>query len=207
MIGRIAGRLEEVEDGRALVAAGGGLWYEVLAAACDVEKLSRRVGQDVTLHTIHYVEGSPSHGTLTPRLIGFLAEADRDFFRLFTMVKGLGARKALRALVRPMAEVAAAIGAKDARFLASLPEIGARTAERIIAELHGKVEQFGAELSRLPERQMPEAALEAVAVLVQLGERRADAAALVERVLAVSDETPAPEAIIQQAYRLKAGGA
>ena len=53
---------------------------------------------------------------------------------------------------------------------------------------------------------MTEAAAEALSVLVQLGERRADAAALIERVLAVAPELDSPEAIIQQAYRLKAGG-
>ena len=46
---------------------------------------------------------------------------------------------------------------------------------------------------------------EAVAVLVQLGERRADAMALVERVLAVAPDSDSPETIIQHAYRLKAG--
>ena len=206
MIARITGRLEEIADGAALVDAGAGLWYAVLVAGCDVERLARRVGQEVVLHTIHYFEGDPSHGVQTPRLIGFLAEADRDFFRLFTTVKGIGMRKALRALVRPLGEVAAAIQARDARFLQALPEIGKRTAEQVIAELHGKVDAFAVGAPAPERAEMPEAAAEAVAVLVQLGERRADAAALVERVLAVAPELDSPEAILHHAYRLKAGG-
>ena len=51
-----------------------------------------------------------------------------------------------------------------------------------------------------------EAGEEAVAVLVQLGERRPDAVALVQRVLAVAPELDAAEAIIQQVYKLKASG-
>jgi Holliday junction DNA helicase RuvA len=204
MISRITGRLEHVGGTAALIDTGSGLWYEVLLPAFDVERLGRRVGQDVVLHTIHYVEGNPAHGVQTPRLIGFMT--DRDFFRIFTTVKGIGVRKALRALVRPVAEIAAAIGAKDARLLVSLPEIGKRTAEQIIAELHGKVDAFAGAAVPAEQAHLPAAATEAVAVLVQLGERRADAAALVERVLAVAPELDAPEAIIQQAYRLKAGG-
>jgi len=209
MIARVAGRLEEVTDASVLIDAGVGLWYEVLTPACDVERLGRRVGQEVVLHTIHYLEGDPSHGQVTPRLIGFLTETDRDFFKVFTTVKGIGARKALRALVRPVAEVAAAIQAKDTRLLKALPEIGPRTAERIVAELHGKVDQFAGERHAEPsaEAEMPAGAAEAVAVLVQLGERRVDALALVERALAVAPELQAPEAIIQTVYRLRSSSA
>ncbi len=206
MIARITGRLEEIAGSSALIDLGGGLWYEVLVPACDVERLGRRAGQDVILHTIHYFEGNPSHGVQTPRLIGFLAEADRDFFSLFTTVKGIGIRKALRALVRPPTEVAAAIANKDAKFLVALPEIGNRTAERIIVELSDKVGEFAGELAPTVEAEFSESAAEAIAVLIQLGERRADAAALVERVIAVAPELDSPEAIIQHVYRLKAGG-
>lgn len=204
MIARIAGRLEEVVEGTALVDTGGGLWYEVRVPACDVERLRRRVGQDIILHTIHYLEGDPSHGAVTPRLIGFGSEGDRDFFRLFTTVKGIGVRKALRAMVRPVAEVATAIQNKDTKLLVALPEIGRRTAETVIVELHGKVDAFAGEAAP-GEVALPEAAEEALAVLVQLGERRADAMALIERVLTVAPELDSPEEIIQQAYKLKAG--
>jgi len=209
MIARISGTLERVADGAALVDTGTGLWYEVRVAACDVERLSRRAGQDVVLHTIHYVEGDPTRGSLTPRLVGFLAEADREFFRVFTTVKGVGIRKALRALARPPGEVAAAVESKDTKLLVALPEIGKRLAERIITELHGKLGEFAGELPAGPGAEagaVPDAALEAVAVLTQLGERRADAMALVERVLAVAPDAASPEAIIQAVYKLKGGG-
>ncbi|MCE5325211.1 MAG: Holliday junction DNA helicase RuvA [Planctomycetaceae bacterium] len=205
MIARISGRLEQVAGGAALVDVGGGLWYEVLVPGFDVERLSRRSGQDVALFTIHYLDGDPAYGTQTPRLVGFLAESDRAFFRIFITVKGIGIRKALRALVRPPAEVAAAIQAKDAKILSMLPEIGPRTAERIIADLHGKLKDFaGAETPT--EAAIPQAGEEAIAVLVQLGERRIDAAALVQRVLAVAPDLQKAEDIIQQAYKLKATG-
>ncbi len=211
MITRITGQLEEVSSTSAMISVGA-FWYEVMVAACDVGKLSSRIGREIVLHTIHTVEGDPSRGQVTPRLIGFLAEGDREFFKTFTKVKGIGARKALRALVRPISEVAAAIENKDAKILVALPEIGKRTAEQIIAELHGKVSQFAGEYSSETDAKagevstMSAAGTEAIAVLIQLGERRSDAIALVDRVLAVASELETPEEIIQQVYKLKAGG-
>ncbi len=208
MIARIAGRLEELSSTAAIIDTGQGLWYEVLIPSCDIGKLSQRTGHEIILHTIHHIEGDPSHGQLVPRLIGFLTETDRNFFKVFTTVKGIGVRKALRALVRPMDEIASAIQQKDAKTLVALPEIGKRTAETIIAQLHGKIDEFAAS----PSSNMPEAAAisdageEAIAVLMQLGEQRADAATLVERVLAVEPDIETPEEIIQHAYKLKAGG-
>ena len=203
MIVRISGRLELVTSKSATIDTGAGLWYEVLIPACDAGKLSSMLGQDVILHTIHHIEGDPSRGQVTPRLIGFTAASDRDFFTRYTKVKGIGARKALRSLVRPVAEIAAAIEAKDAKVLVSLPEIGKRTAETIIAELNGKVSEFAGAKPQTVEA-ISDAGEEAVAVLTQLGEKRADALALVERVLAVDPNANA-ESIIQSVYKIKSG--
>ena len=68
------------------------------------------------------------------------------------------------------------------------------------------VDDFAGKAVPAEAAKMPEGGEEAVAVLVQLGERRADAMTLVQRVLAVAPELNTPEAIIQQAYKLKAGG-
>jgi len=210
MIARLTGRIEHVAGASALVDVGGGICYEVLVPAGDAGRLSSRAGQTVTFHTIHILEGDPTRGGLTPRLIGFLGEEDRAFFQAFTTVKGIGIRKALRALAQPMGEIAAAIENKDAKFLVALPEIGKRTAETIIASLHGKVATFataGASAGdAAPTSTLGEAGQEALAVLIQLGERRGDAEALVQRVTAVAPELDTAEAIIQHAYRLKAGG-
>jgi Holliday junction DNA helicase RuvA len=210
MITRIAGQLEQVGNSSATVSLGG-LWYEVMIAACDVGKLSGRLGGEIVLYTIHIIEGDPSRGQVMPRLIGFLAEADREFFRAFTKVKGIGPKKALRALVRPIAEIAAAIENKDAKTLVALPEIGKRTAELIIAQLHGKMGHFAGdyhadETATGASPSLSEPGLEAVVILTQLGERRPDALALVERVLACDSELDSPSEIVQLVYKLKAGG-
>ncbi len=81
-------------------------------------------------------------GRMTPRLIGFLSEIEREFFELFCSVDGVGVKKALRAMVRPVKEVATAIEEQDAKTLSSLPGIGPAMAERIIAKLRRKVPKF-----------------------------------------------------------------
>jgi Holliday junction resolvasome RuvABC DNA-binding subunit len=55
MIARIKGILDGVEEGKAIIDLPDGLTYEVLVMACDVERLARKAGQEVVLHTIHYL--------------------------------------------------------------------------------------------------------------------------------------------------------
>ena len=81
-------------------------------------------------------------GRLIPRLVGFLSPIEREFFEMFCEVDGVGVKKALRAMVRPVQDVATMIEEQDAKGLATLPGIGPATAERIIAKLRRKVPKF-----------------------------------------------------------------
>jgi Holliday junction DNA helicase RuvA len=101
-----------------------------------------RVGLEITLHTTQYLEGNPMQGRVIPRLLGFLSEVELDFFELFCTVDKVGTRKALKALVRPIREIANAIQRQDAKWLTTLPGVGATTAEQITAKLHRKVTKF-----------------------------------------------------------------
>ena len=78
---------------------------------------------------------------MVPRLIGFLSEAELEFFELFCTVDKVGVRKAMKALVRPIKEIADAIQRQDAKWLTTLPGVGAATAEQIVATLRRKVTQ------------------------------------------------------------------
>ena len=92
--------------------------YEVLIPEFTRRQLAGRRGEAISLHTIQYIDGNVSKGgKLTPRLIGFLNEVEREFFELICTVDGLGVKKALRAMVRPVAEFAELIQAKDAKGL------------------------------------------------------------------------------------------
>lgn len=197
MITSITGRLESVAEGAAVLRPGSGPFaYEVLLPAYLAERLAPRVGVDVTLTTLAYLEGQGQGTSFIPRLVGFENGSDRDFFELFTTVKGIGNRKALRAMALHPTEIARLITARDAKGLTKLPEIGKRMAETVIAELTGKVERYlgageGMVVTGDERRSSPTAgagdrgpaAEEAVEVLVQLGESRSDAGAMVDRCL------------------------
>ena len=221
MIARIEGTLVDIVDGVAEVRAGGmpgdGLVYEVLVPACDAGELAMRVGRPVAFHTLHYLESQGQGSHFVPRLIGFRSRAQRDFFELLTTVKGVGNRKALRAMQVPHARMAEAIVAGDAKFLATLPEIGKRTAEAAIVELKGKLDAFVADPTAArraaaavaaPVAAMPVAGPAGYAeeVLVALGEPRAQAREKIARVVAAAGDAGAAlgaDEIVTRALRAR----
>ncbi|MCC7473913.1 MAG: Holliday junction DNA helicase RuvA [Pirellulales bacterium] len=125
-----------------LTLAVGAFEYEVLIPEFARRNLQDQVGREVSLHTVEYLEGNAMQGRLIPRLVGFLNPVEREFFEMFCEVDGVGVKKALRAMVRPVQEVAALIEEQDAKGLATLPGIGPATAERIIAKLRRRVPKF-----------------------------------------------------------------
>jgi Holliday junction DNA helicase RuvA len=125
-----------------LTLAVGAFEYEIFIPEFARRNLQDRLDREVTLHTVEYLEGNPMQGRLIPRLVGFLNPIEREFFDMFCEVDGVGVKKALRAMVRPVQEVAAMIEEQDAKGLATLPGIGPATADRIIAKLRRKVPKF-----------------------------------------------------------------
>lgn len=148
MICRLSGTLSAVDGPpastafTAIVEINGNLAYEVLIPAFLAPRLTSKIGQTVTFITIEYLESHNQGASFIPRLIGFSSARERDFFELFTTVKGIGNKRGLRAMAAEPSVIAAAICAKDAKALTKLPEIGKRMAETVIAELHGKADGF-----------------------------------------------------------------
>ena len=141
VIAAIEGELISVGGQSALIRSGA-MTYEVLIPAADAPALAGVIGSNVNFVTLHYLESQGQGSSFWPRLIGFQSVSDRDFFELLTSVKGIGNRKALRALQRSFADIAAMIEQKDFAALQSLPEIGRKTAETIVVELKDKVARF-----------------------------------------------------------------
>ena len=212
MIVKIEGVLTTLGDVAAVIDPGGGLTYEVMLSAYAAGRMGGRVGQQVTLHTLHYFDSMNQGATLVPRLAGFETERDKQFFELFTTCKGIGHRKALRALTLDTPQVAAAIADRDVSMLQSLPEIGKRTAETIIATLHGKVDAFlGPAVSGVGSAGAGPVAVaggpgrEALELLVQLGENRAQAMQWIDRVLRDEDGPRDTQQLIERVYQIRAG--
>ncbi|MBT4530118.1 MAG: hypothetical protein HOC27_02845 [Phycisphaerae bacterium] len=202
MITRIRGELAELTERTALVHVEA-ITYELLIPAANVPELLGKIGQSIEFFTLYYFEGQSQGSSFLPRLIGFSSERDRAFFELFTTVKGIGNRKALRALVRPFAETAAAIANRNAKALTEMPEIGKRSAETIIAELHGKVDLFVGEIASTIEVTMPSFSEDAIAMLVQLGETKRDANRLVKLAFNTDPDIETADQLVQTSFQLK----
>jgi holliday junction DNA helicase RuvA len=231
MIAKIHGVLDALEGSTALVrldnTGGGGLTYEVLVPAFTAARLAGLRGQPVTLHTFHFIESQGQGTTMIPRLAGFLTLEDRAFYALFTTCKGIGNKRALRAMALATPQIAAAIADRDLALLQTLPEIGRRTAETIVATLRGKVDAFvsaaayggqgaaagagagtGTPGAAGPGPLSPQRAMarEALEVLLQFGEARLAAMNWIDQALG---EDPPPrdvQTLIARVYQIKAGG-
>jgi Holliday junction DNA helicase RuvA len=141
MITKITGQLNRVLDEEVRLQVGA-LEYQVLVPEFVRRQMQVRTGQEITLHTTEYHDGNPMQGRVVPRLIGFLSEAELEFFELFCTVDKVGVRKAIKALMRPIREIADAIQRLDAKWLSTLPGIGPATADQVVAKLRRKVTKF-----------------------------------------------------------------
>ncbi|HOP07097.1 MAG TPA: helix-hairpin-helix domain-containing protein [candidate division Zixibacteria bacterium] len=194
MISRIAGKLTQLDDGRALVE-NGGVSYEILLPSGLAERLKEagRIGDQIVFETIYYIEAGDKKASHFPRLVGFDDPIEREFFSLFTQVPGLGVKKALKSLVLPIREIATAIETKDASRLNRLPGVGGRLAEKIIAELHGKTAKYALSrkvepLAKVDKTQEPFLE-EALDVLLQLQYNRQEAERMIKRAMAERKKT------------------
>lgn len=204
MIDRLTGTLTEIDEETAVVTAGG-IGYRLSLPPITARSLQDRMGTEVTLYTVHYIQGAVGVGNLIPSLIGFTDPGHRDFFQELLKVQGLGPKGALRLLDEPIGEIAAAIHRDDQKFLRRLPGIGPRRASDLVARLGEGVVRFipggigGAEAAagaegaagggqsgggRSDGGDLPGGmAGEAVQILLQLGYAPREAKRMVEAVL------------------------
>lgn len=141
MITKITGTLVSLQENEAELEVGAFV-YEVYVPEFVRRQMQALIGETVSLRTIEYLEGNPQQGRMTPRLVGFMSDAEREFFELICSVDGVGVKKALRAMVRPVREVATAIEEQDVEQLTTLPGFGASIAERVVAKLRRKMARF-----------------------------------------------------------------
>ncbi|MEM7627073.1 MAG: Holliday junction branch migration protein RuvA [Planctomycetota bacterium] len=220
MISRITGTLDAIDTDKALIDPGQGLVYEVMLPAFAATRLSVKTGQAVTLHTFEFIESTAQGATMFPRLAGFLTEQDKQFFELFVTCKGIGHKRALRAMILDTHTLAGAIADRDAKLIQTMPEVGKKLAETIVVTLRDKVEHFvgaaayggpavgaagdggaSAKVSSGGGR----LARETLEVLIQLGENRSQAVQWIDRVLSADEAPTDVQDVIAAVYRLKAG--
>jgi len=184
------------------------LCYEVFVPSGIASRLRLAAESErhnpLTLYTIYYIDGAVGGGHLTPKLLGFLDPLDREFFEAFTTVPGVGFMRALKCLVRPMNEIALAIERGDTAFLEELPHIGAKTAERIVMELRGKMTKFALARADQPlsveKESIFELKREAMVVLEQLEYTRSDAQRMVDDIFAKHKNLKTTEEFVRKVF-------
>ncbi len=198
--GPILRRAEEV-----IVVEAGGVGYEVHLPAVVARALPQpHDGEPPTIEL--YISYHATQNQPRPLLIGFLNEIEQEFFERFITVDGMGPTKAMKAIVHPIHVIADAIERKDSQFLRRLPGIGERTAEKVIAALHGKMGKYallrGAEVTAAPVAEDFKA--EVLDVLTtQLGHRPAEARRMVEEALHRRPGIASAEDLFEEVYRVE----
>lgn len=200
MITSIQGLLTSATPLHAIIELNG-FGYEVNIPVTTAEKLPNP-GVTVKLHTlVIYREDAQT-------LYGFATPAERDFFRLMIEnVTGVGPKMALTIMSRlSLPSLESAIRMGDINTLAKTPGIGKKTAERLVVELKAKV--GGTELggAAATEAAGGEAAgggasphRDAVAALIALGYKAADADQAIRRAALALGGTATTEALIKKA--------
>lgn len=205
MITEIRGTLVALSEDAATLEVGA-FRYEVLVPDFSRRVIQLKLEQEICLLTVHYIDGNPTKGgRMTPRLVGFATEIERDFFDLFCSVDGVGVKKALRAMVRPVQDIAVAIEEQDVKTIASLPGIGAATAERIIAKLRRKMAKFALLVTKqaaaTDQTATPsDVVTETYQILLTLGHSEADARRLIDQALVGRQKFKDVEAMLQAVY-------
>lgn len=205
MIVSISGKLLRVGEEQVVIEVPP-FEYEVLVGDYTRRQLQPKIDQTVRLQTLEFIDGNAAQGgRLTPRLIGFLTEPERQFFELFCSVDGVGTKKALRAMVRPVQELAVQIEQQDAKGLSTLPGVGPATSERIIAKLRRKMPRFALMVQREAVSETIDQTLHVVNdtfdALLALGHSDADARRLIDEATASGKKFKDSESLLTVIYQ------
>ncbi len=203
MIAFLRGRILRRSDDM-LVVECGGVGYEVHLPGFlrdQARAAPEWGGETIELHISYHVTPNQPR----PLLVGFLREIEQEFFERFITVDSLGPTKAMKAIVHPIERVADAIERKDIAFLRRLPGIGERTAEKIVAALHGKMGKYAllrTEAPAGPEKGAGDFREEVILVLTgQLGHGSGEARRMVEEALRRNPRLASAEELFQEVYR------
>lgn len=199
MIARLTGTIDALERDRAIVDVAG-VGYLVRASSRTLSAFA--AGDRATL----LVETIVREDAID--LYAFATAAERDWFRLLTTVQGVGAKVALSLLSALSApELARAIATGDRSMITRADGVGPKLANRLASELKDKVSALGVAMPVATGTGSPTpaqaggAAEDAISALVNLGYRRPEAVAAVERAAARLGDGARAEALIAGALK------
>ena len=133
LIGRLTGKLVLIEGDQLLLDVSG-VGYEVEVSA-SVLATSPQLGKPLTLFT-HFVVREDAQ-----LLFGFGDQRERDLFRAYIRINGVGPKMAL-ALISSVSlpTLVRAVQANEVGVLTKVPGVGKKTAERLMVELKSRLD-------------------------------------------------------------------
>jgi Holliday junction DNA helicase RuvA len=132
MLNSLSGTLTYKDDGRVFLQSGEVEW-EIWTSRTSSDDLPD-VGEEARVFVHLY------HRDDQLRLYGFSQAGERDGFLDLLKVEGVGPRQALKILSGvEIHRLVAALDNEDLSFLAGIPGVGAKTAQKILLKLKGKM--------------------------------------------------------------------
>ena len=139
-----------------------------------------------------------------PVLYGFTRDEEKRFWELLKSAPKIGPKSAARAMVLPVNRIAQAIQEGNRQLVDSLPGISAEGADKIIASLRKRVAPFAALADATappPPASGDELERLAVALLVEMGIKRADASRDVARLLQQQPDLRSVEDLVMEYFK------
>lgn len=191
MIGRLNGKLIEKRP-PIIVIECHGVGYELEAPMSTIYELPE-IGENVVIFT-HLTVRDDAH-----LLYGFLTESERKLFKTLLKINGVGNKMALVILSgMSTIEFSSCVRSGDWSALVSLPGVGRKTAERLVLDMRDKIDQISLDASNHGQKADSNKVDDAVAALVSLGYKQADAEKYVDRL---SGDFSSSEEIIRQVLK------
>ncbi len=200
MIAYLEGKLKGLYEER-LTLLVGGIGYDVLIPAFAMTEIrrSKKVDDDLELYiSFHQTERQPK-----PVLVGFRHELDREFFELFILVEDIGPMAAIKALTKPIREIARNIEEKDVKSLQKLKGIGQRKADKIVATLKGRVAKYALMPETAPAAPVAEDFVKEVeqVLITQLGHKAFEARQMIDDAMKRNPRIASSEELFEEVYR------
>ncbi|MBR1792640.1 MAG: Holliday junction branch migration protein RuvA [Bacteroidales bacterium] len=192
----ISGKLTSLNTTQAVIDCGGvGYLLEISLTTFDKIQHLRDTSSPAKLF-VHEVIREDAH-----QIFGFADEIERSLFRLLISVSGVGANTARVMLSTLTAvELSSAIASQDEATIKRIKGIGAKTAQRIVLELHDKVATLGtmsAAVGTSTGMGISISKQEALSAMTMLG----FAKSAVEKVLQTLDGSLTAEELIREALK------
>ena len=193
-------RIKPLSDERITLIVHG-IGYDILIPVYVMNRIRREKSDGDELEL--YVSYNQTERQPKPVLVGFESDLDKEFFELFISVEDIGPTAAVKALIRPVREIARSIEGKDSKALKQLKGIGERKAEKIIATLKGKVAKY----ALMPEREAPVEMTEDFqkevedVLITQLGHKQIEARKMIEEAMKRNPRIISSEELFEEVYR------